>query len=263
MLTRQRVAEWLQRSFLLRLHMTFILGGTFLAGIAAAQLMLELDLVNNLAVRYGIAVCFAYLMFLALIRLWLRYIGMRDEDEVDLTGDGLDIAADIAGNWEPPVPSDFTGGGSFGGGGASGSWGDGDVVIPHHAANLTSGGTSSSAPSSSGSSFDIGFDADEWIVVVLFLALVAALLFAGIYLIWSAPVILTDAAFEAALVGALARRAKKIDRRGWVGAVSKATAWPFLAILVLAILLGWAVQKACPDATRLRDAFNCSSTQRV
>jgi len=263
MLTRQRVADWLHRRFLLRLHMTFILGGTFLAGIAATQVMLELELVRNLAVRYGIAVCFAYLMFLALIRLWLRYIGMQDDDEIDITGDGLDIAADIAGNWESPLPLE---GGRFGGGGATGSWDDGDVVIPHKTANLVSGNSSGGGGGGGGSSksgFDIGFDADELIVVILFLALVAALLFAGIYLIWTAPAILTEVAFEAALVGALARRAKKIDRPGWVGAVSRATAWPFIAILVLAIALGWAVQKSCPSAMRMRDAFHCPPAQSL
>jgi hypothetical protein len=251
MLTKQRVAAWLTGRFLLRLHMTFILGGTFLAGLAATHVMMIGGLVDNLALRYGVAVCVAYLMFLVLIRLWLRYIGMRDDDsELDLTGDGIDIAGEIAGNWEPPLPP--LEGGNFGGAGASGSWGEPMTVAGSETAS-TSGG--------SGPSFDIGFDADELIVVVLFLALVVALLFAGVYLIYSAPVILTEAAFEAALVGALARRAKKIDRPGWVGAVSKATAWPFIGILVLAIALGWAVQKACPEATRMRDAFNCRAAQ--
>lgn len=257
MLTKSRVAGWLEERFLLRLHMTFILGGTFLAGLAATHVMLMGGLVDNLALRYGVSVCVAYLMFLGLIRLWLRYVGMRRDSGIDLSGDGIDIATEIAGNWEPPLPS--SGGGSFGGGGASGSW-EGDVVVPHEAAQLTSG---SSTGGSGGSSFDIGFDGDELIVVVLFLALVAALLFAGIYLIYSAPLILTEAAFEAALVGALARRAKKIDRPGWVGAVSKATAWPFIAILVLAMALGWAVQKVCPEATRMREAFDCRAARSL
>ena len=201
--------------------MTFILGGTFLAGLAATHLMLHTGVAGNLALRYGVSVCVAYLIFLALIRLWLYYVGIRDDGGIDFTADAIDLSLDVA---------------------ASGSWETG------------SGG---------GSSFDPASDADELVVVILFLALVAALLFAGIYLIWSAPAILTEAAFEAALVGALARRAKKIDSPGWVGAVSKATALPFLGILVLAMTLGWVVQKACPEATRMRDAFHCAAVRRL
>jgi hypothetical protein len=117
-----------------------------------------------------------------------------------------------------------------------------------------------SAASSSSSfklpSFDL--DLDEFFVVILFLALVFSLLFVGIYIIYTAPVLLTEAAFEALLTGALVRRARKIDRPGWVGAVTRATAWPFIVVLILSIALGWAVQHACPGATRVSDAFHCA-----
>lgn len=240
MVNEQRVGAWLRRNFLLRLHMTLILGGTFAAGLVTTYLLL-LAGVASLPLRYGLAVCAAYVGFLVVIRLWLIYIGIREEP-VELDADGTEILGDTGSD----VASAFAeGGGSFGGAGASGSWGSPTKV------------SSSGGGKSSGFSFDFGFDADELIVVVVFVALVAGLLFAGVWLIYSAPAILTEAAFEAILTAALVRRAKKIDSVGWVGAVTRSTALPFIAILILALGLGFAVQNACPSATRLRDVFHC------
>jgi hypothetical protein len=247
MLTRERVALWLERRFLLRLHMTFILGGTFLAGLAATKVMFLTGIVENLALRYGVAVCVAYVMFLGLIRLWLRYVSVKeDNDGYDFVGDGIDLGSEVLDN--VPAPTFRSGGGSFGGGGASGSWGS----VPSPAAHV------SSASTNRGCFPSIDLDFDGLVVIVLFLALVAALLFAGVYIIYTAPAILTEAAFEAALAGVLAKRARKIDRPGWTGAVTRATAWPFLAILILSVALGWAAQRACPEALTMREAFHCA-----
>jgi hypothetical protein len=237
--TKARVGTWLRRNFLLRLHMTMILGGTFAAGLVATYLLL-LAGVDSLQLRYGLAVCAAYLGFLVLIRLWLMYVGIRDQP-IELDADGIQMLGETGSDAVP----DLGGGGSFGGGGASGSWGSPMRV------------SSSGGGKSSGFSLGFDFDADELIVVVLFVALVAALLFAGVWLIYSAPAILTEAAFEAILTTALVRRARKIDSVGWVGAVTRATALPFIGILILAVGLGFAVEKSCPSATRLKDAFHC------
>lgn len=252
-LSKARVREWLEQRFLLRLHMFFILGGTYLAGLGVTKLLL-LGEVNNLAVRYGIAVFVAYLAFLALIRIWLWYVR---HDPLDFTGDGVDFFADVAGDIGDVATSGFDGGGSFGGGGASGSWDAPDsVAIPAKVANVKGGG---GGGGSSSWSFDFGGDGEGCVVVVILGALVLLLFVAGIYLIWTAPAILAEAAFEALLAAALARRTKKINRPGWVGVVWRATVWPFVGILVLSIALGWAVQNRCPEAKRLRDAFHCPS----
>ncbi|HEX8255617.1 MAG TPA: hypothetical protein VF846_20925 [Thermoanaerobaculia bacterium] len=261
MLTKGRVAEWLKRRFFLRLHMSLILGGTFLAGLAATHLMLLTGVVDNLALRYGVAVCAAYLMFLVLIRLWLYYVGIH-EGSVDLFGDGVDIVTEIGGDLDFDGGG-IGGGGSFGGGGASGSWSSGQSLPVTPRAALVDAGKGGASTPKSGFSFGFDFDFDEWIVVVLFLALIAALLLGGFYILYTAPMIFTEAAFEALLAGALARRARKIDSPGWVGAVTRATVWPFLSILILAMFLGWAVQNACPGATRLRHAFDCTAAERL
>ncbi|HEY0160919.1 MAG TPA: hypothetical protein VGF28_26785 [Thermoanaerobaculia bacterium] len=226
--------------------MTLILGGTFAAGLVTTHLLL-LAGVSSLPLRYGFAVCTAYLGFLMLIRLWLIYVGIRAEP-VELDADGLHVLAEGGGGAADGLAE---GGGSFGGAGASGSWG-----TPMKAAS--SGGRTGGGGGGGKSSFSFGFDPDELIVVVLFIALAGALLATGIWLIYTAPAILTEAAFEAILTTALVRRAKKIDRVGWVGAVTRATVLPFAIILALAVGLGFAVEKSCPSATRLQDAFHCA-----
>lgn len=76
--------------------------------------------------------------------------------------------------------------------------------------------------------------------------------------VYTAPALLSEAAFEAVLAASIARRAKKSEGTGWIGAVTRATVVPFLAVLALSVLLGWLAQRRCPDALKLRDAVNCA-----
>jgi hypothetical protein len=238
-MTRERVRAWLERRFFLRIHMTLILSATFFAGIAATKGLL-LAGVQQLMLRYGLAVLAAYLVFLFLIRLWLMYVRLGG---IDFDGNGVDTTFNVLRNSsDSPAP----GGGKFGGGGATGSW--------------------SSPPSSRGGSrswfggtFGFDFDGDDLVVVLAFIALVLALLLVGVYVIYSAPAIFSEALFEALLAGALIKQTKNVTSSGWVGAVWRATVWPFLGILAVALFLGWAVHHACPTAMRLGDVFHCIS----
>lgn len=223
MVTKDRVRRWLELNFFLRIHMSLILGGTFLAGLTATNMLLRAGLTNQLALRYGLAVLASYCGFLILFRLWLMYVRLGG---INFDGSGVDAMFDVGSSTTP----------RFSGGGSGGSWGKG---------------------SNGGFSFDLDFDGDDLVIVIVFLALVAALLFAGIYIIYTAPAIFTEALFEVALAGALVNGAKKADRPGWVGAVWRATVWPFLGILALAVILGWVAHVRCPSATRLREAISC------
>jgi hypothetical protein len=228
-LTKERVKLFLERHFFLRLHMFFILGATIASGALATKMLPALG-VSHLALRYAIAVCAAYLVFIGLIRLWLFYVRMA-RGGVYFSGEGLDWGH----AWSSGDTSGFaaTGGSKFGGGGASGSW--------------------------TSSTFDFDLGGDEWAVVILFVALVLSLLVIGIYIIYTAPVMLSEVAFEALLAAVLAKRAKQIQRPGWMGIVWRATVWPFLIVLALSATLGWFAQKHCPEAKKLRDVWHCPS----
>jgi hypothetical protein len=104
-----------------------------------------------------------------------------------------------------------------------------------------------------------GFDVDigEGVILILFGVIVLSLFIGGGYLIYAAPAILADAALEALLAAALARRARRVATAHWAGGVIVATAPTFIATLIFAIALGVGVGMFCPDAKRLIDASEC------
>jgi hypothetical protein len=224
MVTRRSVREWLEERFFVRIHMTLILAGTFLAGLVTTRLLMQLG-VNALAVRYAIAVCLAYLVFLLLVKLWLLYVAWggveADVDPFDAVELGFDGARAVA------LQSD--GGGDGFGSGLSGA-------------------------------LDFGGD-DLGGIVFMIVLIVIVLLLGGIaiYYIYMAPAVLGEAFFEVLLAASIARRAKKAEGAGWLGAVSRATMLPFVGVLALSILLGWLAQRHCPDALKLRDAVSCEA----
>jgi len=276
--TKARIQKALQGRFFLRVHMFVILGCTIGAGMLSTRVLHALHF-TNMAWRYGIAVASAYAVFLALIRLWLMYVGYcvkRTDGDLDWLS-GFNFSGNGFCPSFPSSDSDSSsavmkaGGGQFGGGGASGSGGEPmPAMNASSAAQSTAAVQSSSAESvsagSSGSGGGSGFslDVDDDLGLILLVAAVAlAIVIAGFWLIWAAPAILGEAAFQAALAAALARRAKKMAHdSSWVGSVVKATVLPFLAVLVAAVVLGWYAHGHCPSATRLADAFNCSQSAR-
>jgi hypothetical protein len=72
-------------------------------------------------------------------------------------------------------------------------------------------------------------------------------------MVWQAPVILPEAAFEALLAAGLVKAAHRSEARGWTRGVLKSTVIPFALVLAAASFAGWAAQRACPAATRLID----------
>lgn len=238
--------------------MTLIITLTFLAGMAATNVLMWLE-ANPLALRYGLTVSAAYIVFLALIRLWLWYIGIRTErasqhSGVDLTSDGLDFPNVNFGGFlsggNTSVPSGVdAGGGQFGGGGASGSWGN--------VASSTSKSSSGGSNVASGL-FDIG--GDDSGAIALIIAIIVAVVVAAVaafYVIYTAPAILSEVAFQGVLAAAMARHTRHMSNSGWAGAVFRKTVWAFAAVMAVAIATGAIANHVCPHAITLRQALHC------
>lgn len=276
-LTEPKFKRRLVAHFFVRFHMTLMLSAVCFSGVVTSKLLLVMGL-RSIPVRYAIAITCAYLFFFLLVRLWLWYIGIspRARNLVNQSqnrrssrtsvADGLsfDVSSGIAGSgskW-----GGF-GGGSSGGAGASDSW---DSSLPGNwlTSNQTmpsSGSSSFNLGSSSGSSggdwfdFDLGDDGCGAIVLLLLLiALVFGAFGAGIYLIYQAPAIFAEAAFQAALASGLIKASNKIDAADWRGSVFKATWIPFVIVLILAVAFGIAAHHYCPAATKVTEVFsNC------
>ncbi|MEA2572358.1 MAG: hypothetical protein QOI24_4359 [Acidobacteriota bacterium] len=237
--------------------MSLILLATILAGVVATNVMLQVHL-NRLWLRYAIAVLLAYGAFLFLVKCWLFYLGIRARRErmrvaIDCPIDLLDAVCDLGdlGDIGNSVVDGLENmGGRFGGGGSSGSWAE-----PPSTSGIVS--PSGGGGGGGGGGFDLGLDIDDG-VLLLAIAAVLAIVIACIYLVYAAPAILSEAAFEAALGAALLKKAREAGSANWVGSIVKATILPFLIIAALSTTVGWYAQVKCPGATRLHDALFCA-----
>jgi hypothetical protein len=227
-----------------RLELMLIVTLAALAAFFSSVVCLRLGL-WSMTWRYPIAVLGGYLVFLALMRVWIAWkrseIGGRNVLDA---ADVVEVVADLASTGLPDTaassgaareaPAMFAAGRS-GGGGGGGSW-----AAP----------TPSRPPAvrPSGAGFGIDLDWDELWPLVLALACALGGLIAIVYVIYAAPVLLAEVALDAAVMSVLYRRLRREDASHWTLTVIRKTWIPALVITLLAAAGGWALQTAAPDA---------------
>lgn len=227
---RRRLERWIRHSFLVRFHMGLILAAVVLSGLGISWLLLAVGL-TSMAARFALAVLLGYGVFFGCVRLWLLYVEQTSPPAA--AGDLVEFAADVVLD-----------------GGA-----DAARVAGEAAGTLAQEGSALSDGASGGLSLDIGDG--EGIVVLLVLGVVLAVFFGvGFYLVYQAPVILSEAAGHLLLAAALRRRAKALDAPDWSGSVLRATWIPALIVLLIAVLAGLILQSACPEANRVAEAID-------
>lgn len=248
----------------LRVHMSLILLATVCAGFLATRIMFALHL-DNVLIRYPLAVIIAYGIFFVSVKLWLTYIASTPAPQKvqNRSPDLLDLMPDLpisGGN----VGELFHGsGGEFSGAGASGSF-------ENVAAAFTDSGTGAfpgGIDAGSGIGDAVGDVAGEAVssalgdeggvaavvVFALLAAIVAVVVGAGIYLVYEAPFILSEAAFEFVLAASLVRGTRRMDDSEWMGSVFKTTGIPFSVTLALALLAGFLMHRYFPGVTRISE----------
>ena len=245
-MARRRYVARTTASFFVRCHMGLIFVATVAAAVLTSRVLLGLG-VDSLMWRYGVATAVAYLVFFAFVRAWIFYVTRLAPSHADI--DPSD-AWSLGHRPDSGLPF-HGGGGQSGGGGASGTF-DSSVDEPpvlRTTGHIGGGGKGGGADW-------IPFDLDDGLVfVIALLVLVACLGGAAIWLVWQAPVILPEAAFEALISAGLVRAARRGEARDWARGVLRATLIPFLLVLLAATFVGWAAHRACPGATRLADVF--------
>ena len=252
----------------LRLHMCAILVATAAIGALASKLLL-LARVENFTFRYPLAVLFSYLMFFVCIKLWLVYV----TPFADSTGrassvvDGLDMP--IIGTDGHSCASTTPmsgGGGEFAGAGASANFDADTGAMTEGVASLAVTDAASGAADGLGSGVGdvVGGAADALgddggLVVILAIAVLAILLAvvlgASAYVIYQAPVILSDAALQGALAASLKNRTRSLAQGNWHGSVLEATWRPFACTLLVALMCGLVLHTYFPTAVRLADIW--------
>src|SRR6266567_2792247 len=261
----------------LRLHMTLILLATGLSGLLTTRLLLAAG-VEDIVIRYPLAVLFSYLVFFILIKLWLKYLAVTPTQEVrekkSSLGDTLSNFADFpsggggsGGSFSGAGGHFSGGGGQFLGGGTSGGFDDMGAIITEGAGNAiseTAGNAAGSVAEGSGSvigdaagdAVSALVDGDILVPVVLLMAIgaiIAAVLGAGIYMISEAPMILSEAAFEFVLAAGLVKGSHAMDSPDWIGSVFRTTWKPFGIALVVAFAGALTIHVTCPEVTRISE----------
>lgn len=264
--------ERFKRRHSLRFHMSLILMATVCAGFLATRILLALN-VENVMLRYPLAVIFAYLIFFISVKLWLKYVSpvpvsQKAHDNSPDLGDVLPdmpISGPSGGSFH--VGDVFHGGGGeFSGAGASGSFGDAQAAFTDSGTSVPSGGIDKSGGIGdavgdvAGEAVSSALGDEGGVVAVVIFAVLAAIMAvvvgAGVYLIYEAPFILSEAAFEFILAASLVRGTRRIDSTDWMGSVFKTTSIPFIVTLVLATLAGYLMHHYYPEVTRISELFS-------
>jgi hypothetical protein len=260
-----RFKEMIVKRFSVRMHMFVIITAVITFGLVLSKILLLAGL-TNLVYRYTAVLFVSYGFFFIAIRVWLFYVlpSFRKKDSSSTESlDGVVISAINIPSGGSSGDVSFSGsGGQFGGGGTSGSWNSSGapaiVALNDASAQGSSAGSASisGSGSSSGSGFSLGdLDTDSAGALVIFLIfiVIAAMLGGAIYIIYQAPVIMSEAAFNALLSGGMIRAAKKMHSEDWTGSVFKATWKPFVLIAGITITAAAILTYVFPGETNIGD----------
>jgi hypothetical protein len=172
--------------------------------------------------KYPLAVALAYAVFLVLLKLWIIY------QERSVAEDLLDLC-----------PHELSGNKSR-----------------DHLVSGDSGGSSGWCDIAS------GLDADEWIVLLVFLLALLTALLASIFIVYSAPALLGEVFLDAVLVAALRKKMIRITEQHWSWGVMRRTVLPFLMIVLVFGLAGATMQHIKPEARSIGGIFHAERPER-
>jgi hypothetical protein len=223
---------------------------TALAGFATSYSLLHIGL-TSMTLRYPLAVGVAYLVFLGLVKLWLRRYRLRTRvtahqgsTQVDL--DVLELPIDQLfsfGTTADPAPFSFGGGGGFSGAGGGTAWGDGPTSFSSPVASVPSSGGGGGG---GGGSWDL--DLDEGALWLIPVALILAIVLGVIgYLVYLAPTLFAELLLDAGLAAGLYRRLLRTERRSWLTTAIRTTIVPACFVAALLALAGTIMQAVYPD----------------
>lgn len=244
----QRVKERLLSESFPRMQMTLIVALTGGFGLLASSLLLRLGL-ESMALRYPIALLFAYGFFLLLLWLWLRTNADDYAEVPDISG--LMPRTSSANSHSEA----FCGkGGTADGGGASGDYVNSGASIEESITNPFS---------EVGDSVASVADADELAIPLVAIALAVGIALASLYTVYIAPVLFAELLVDGALSYALFRRLQGQDPTHWLVNSFRRTVVPFLVTAVFLCASGIAMNIYAPGAASVGQVIAYASSQRV
>jgi hypothetical protein len=194
--------------------------------------------------RYLASFAVGYLVFLVLLWLWLR---TRAEDYYsDLSVDSGSPSSGSGGSGTCYIGK----GGDFGGGGAGGSF---DTQSENLLVIGESGG-------SVGDALGTVAEAEEFAVPLFILALIGAMVFSSLLMlysmIYSAPALFAELLVDGVLSASLYRRLRGLETRHWLETAFRHTALPFALTAAIVSASGWAMALYAPEAHSIGDVIS-------
>jgi len=242
-----RLQRQLEQETYPRLQMGLIVALTGVAGWLLSALLLALGM-DQMALRYPVALGGAYLVFLGLLWLWLRTQAQDYQEIPNLVEVNSSSGCD-SGAGEVRLPSMHSGdGGDFSGGGASGSF-DALATLPEAESDVLS---------SVGDAVGSVGDADEFAIPLLAIALAVGLAFASLYVVYLAPALFAELLFDGVLSYTLYRRLRHADSSHWLSTAFKRTVLPFALTAVFVALVGAGLAAYAPGAQTLGQALHAA-----
>lgn len=244
----QRVKERLISESFPRMQMTLLVALTGGFGLLASYTLLRLGL-ESMALRYPVALFFAYGFFLFLLWLWLRTNADDYADVPDISGlmpqtSSANTHSDI-----------FSGkGGTADGGGASGDYMNSVASIDEGITNPLS---------EVGDSVASVADADELAIPLVAIALAAGIALASLYTVYIAPILFAELLVDGALSYALFRHLQGQDPTHWLVNSFRHTVIPFLLTVVFLFASGAVMAIYAPGAASVGQVMAYAGSQRV
>jgi hypothetical protein len=130
------------------------------------------------------------------------------------------------------------------------------AVIPE-----TPDGASSSGTSLDSTALDLlsGSEDAAGCLIILFLIVICCILGGAAFLIYEAPIILSEAAFEFFLAAGLIVSLQKLESPDWTRSILQTTWKPFIATIVFSFLFGFFADASCPNSSTMKELiFNCA-----
>lgn len=236
-----------------RLEMLMLVSFTGLAGFLASYGLLNLGL-NTIWLRYLVSIGVAYVVFLALLGVWLAWktTNLREAAaEVSNPLEGVDIISDIPFFLNSAKTGNSTvfqgNGGSFDGGGASGDY------ISDTSPNSENGEII-------GEAFGAAAQAEEGAIPLIVIGALILGLFsifiATFSIVSSAPILFSELLVDGMLSASLYKRLKGIDSHHWLESAIKRTFWPFFFATLTFVVVGWTMEYFVPNAHSLGEILS-------
>ena len=225
-----KIRRRLERESFPRLQMGLIVMLTGLTGLLSSFLML-LAGIDDMVVRYPLAVGCAYLVFLLLLWLWLR----------THAADWIDILAHV----DDPMPAR----GRAPNAGAEPGSGDATVSLSDEL---------EATDMAIESLQEVVVAADEFAIPFAVLLVLVGMALASCYVVWIAPVLFAELVVDGTLSLLLYRRLRKQPDRHWLESALRRTWLPFLLTAVFFALVAMAMGRVAPGARSLGEAVHKS-----